>query len=173
MKCMQRMRPISYETQQVEPQFLTAYIFMSGVHHIAFIYRYTYSLQDTHSIALTPFSLFVFRDVRCLKEKKNVCCFSCVKKKKQKSGSSISISTNFCHTHTYTYIPWEDQCEWHRMTRMTGPDCAVMCNLITTHTHTHKTNEQGYLPYMVQVNAVIDVAYSKCLTCCGGPIHPR
>ena len=27
------------------------------------------------------------------------------------------------------------------MTRMTGPDCAVMCNLINTHTHTqpHKT----------------------------------
>ena len=24
------------------------------------------------------------------------------------------------------------------MTRMTGPDCAVMCNLINTHTHTHK-----------------------------------
>ena len=23
------------------------------------------------------------------------------------------------------------------MTRMTGPDCAVMCNLIITHTHTH------------------------------------
>ena len=22
------------------------------------------------------------------------------------------------------------------MTRMTGPDCAVMCNLINTHTHT-------------------------------------
>ena len=22
--------------------------------------------------------------------------------------------------------PWEDQCEWHRMTRMTGPDCAVI-----------------------------------------------
>ena len=42
-------------------------------------------------------------------------------------------------THTYTHIqvslipPWEDQCEWHRMTRMTGPDCAViMCNLINT-----------------------------------------
>ena len=34
------------------------------------------------------------------------------------------------HTHTH-------QCEWHRMTRMTGPDCAVMCNLINTHTHTH------------------------------------
>ena len=38
------------------------------------------------------------------------------------------------HTHT---PPWEDQCEWHRMTRMTGPDCAVMCNFINTHTHTH------------------------------------
>ena len=32
---------------------------------------------------------------------------------------------------------WEDQREWHRMTRMTRPDCAVMCNLINTHTHTH------------------------------------
>ena len=26
---------------------------------------------------------------------------------------------------------------YHIMTRMTGPDCAVMCNLINTHTHTH------------------------------------
>ena len=25
----------------------------------------------------------------------------------------------------------------HRMTRMKRPDCAVMCNLINTHTHTH------------------------------------
>ena len=25
------------------------------------------------------------------------------------------------------------------MTRMTRPDCAVMCNLINTHTHTHIT----------------------------------
>ena len=33
-------------------------------------------------------------------------------------------------------IPFrEDQFEWHRMTRMTGPDCAVMWNLINTHTH--------------------------------------
>ena len=28
-------------------------------------------------------------------------------------------------------------CEWHRMTRMTGPDCAVMCNLII-YIHTYK-----------------------------------
>ena len=26
-----------------------------------------------------------------------------------------------CHSHSL-----EDQCEWHRITRMTGPDCAVM-----------------------------------------------
>ena len=38
------------------------------------------------------------------------------------------------YTHTHTR---EDQCEWHRMTRMTGPDCVVMCNLINTHTHIH------------------------------------
>ena len=32
--------------------------------------------------------------------------------------------------------PWEDECEWRRMTiRVTRPDCAVMCNL-NTHTHT-------------------------------------
>ena len=27
------------------------------------------------------------------------------------------------------------------MTRMTGPDCVVMCNLINTHTHTHTPRE--------------------------------
>ena len=27
--------------------------------------------------------------------------------------------------------------EWHIMTRMTGPDCAVMCNLINIHTYIH------------------------------------
>ena len=30
-----------------------------------------------------------------------------------------------------------DQCEWHRIIRMAGPDCAVTCNLIHTYTHTH------------------------------------
>ena len=37
---------------------------------------------------------------------------------------------------------WEDQCEWHRMTRATGPDCAVMCNFINTHTHTQTTKQK-------------------------------
>ena len=44
-----------------------------------------------------------------------------------------------CDDHTYIQVslipPWEDQCEWHRMTRMTGPDCAVMCNSINVHTY--------------------------------------
>ena len=42
------------------------------------------------------------------------------------------------HTHSSIYSPLEDQCEWHRMTRMTGPDCADMCNINKyTHAHTH------------------------------------
>ena len=44
----------------------------------------------------------------------------------------------YAHAHTQVSLipPWEDQYEWHRMTRMSGPECAVMCNLIDTHTHT-------------------------------------
>ena len=38
----------------------------------------------------------------------------------------------YIHTYIHTY-----QCEWHRMTRMTGPDCVVMCNLINTYIHTY------------------------------------
>ena len=53
----------------------------------------------------------------------------------------INIHT-YIHTCIHTYIqslipPREDQCEWHRMTRMTGPDCVVMCNLINTYIHTY------------------------------------
>ena len=48
----------------------------------------------------------------------------------------VEFSKHHAHTHTVSLIPpWEDQCEWHRMTRMTGPDSAVMCSLINTHTH--------------------------------------
>ena len=48
-----------------------------------------------------------------------------------------SVKRTHTHTHIQSLIPpREDQCEWHRMTRMTGPDCVVMCNLINTHTHT-------------------------------------
>ena len=52
-------------------------------------------------------------------------------------GCRLQYHQNGKKTHTHLIPPWEDQCEWHRMTRMTGPDCAVMCNLINTYTHTH------------------------------------
>ena len=56
------------------------------------------------------------------------------------------IMCNSINTHTHTPVslipPWEDQCEWHRMTRMTRPDCAVMCNLINTYTHTQRERKQ-------------------------------
>ena len=42
---------------------------------------------------------------------------------------------NLINIQVISLIPWEDQREWHRMSRMTGPDCAVMCNLINIHTN--------------------------------------
>ena len=34
------------------------------------------------------------------------------------------------------------------MTRMTGPDCVVMCNLINTHTHTDdRAGLRGYVQF--------------------------
>ena len=44
---------------------------------------------------------------------------------------------NLINTYISLIPPREDQCEWHRMTRMTGPDCVVMCNLINTYIHTY------------------------------------
>ena len=52
--------------------------------------------------------------------------------------SSSLTHTHTCRPtcmHTYIHTYMEDQCEWHRMTRMTGPDIAVMCNLINIHTY--------------------------------------
>ena len=48
----------------------------------------------------------------------------------------------YIHTYIHTYPPREDQCEWHRMTRMTGPDCVVRCNLINTYIHTSPREDQ-------------------------------
>ena len=42
---------------------------------------------------------------------------------------------NLINTYIHTYISLIPP-EWHRMTRMTGPDCVVMCNLINTYIHT-------------------------------------
>ena len=40
------------------------------------------------------------------------------------------------------------------MTRMTGPDCVVMCNLINTYIHTYKDDRAGLRGY-VQFNKYI------------------
>ena len=63
----------------------------------------------------------------------------------QLTTSRIGNLTRLIHTllyvmtiHTYIlHTRKEDQCEWHRMTRMTGPVRTVMCNLILKkHAHT-------------------------------------
>ena len=78
------------------------------------------------------------------------------KRKKCRQERFASVTANRpppSHTHTSVIDPLipsrEDQCEWHRMARMTGPECAVMRDLITTHTrartyihtHTHTPDE--------------------------------
>ena len=37
------------------------------------------------------------------------------------------------------------------MTRMTGPDCVVMCNLINTHTHTHSVGSIVVSQYFIYI----------------------
>ena len=51
----------------------------------------------------------------------------------QVTTSRIGNLTRLIHTLLYVMIIHT----WHRMTRMTGPDCAVMCNLINIHTYIH------------------------------------
>ena len=48
------------------------------------------------------------------------------------------------------------------MTRMTGPDCAVMCNLINTHTHTHTLSSAG-MPDMMMLTEG-DVSFRNFFT---------
>ena len=54
----------------------------------------------------------------------------------ERSGYCVVHIVLTIHIYIQSLIPpREDQCEWHRMTRMTGPDCVVMCNLINTYIH--------------------------------------
>ena len=53
-------------------------------------------------------------------------------------GGEILCDTGWCVHKPDVQNKWddnEDQCEWHRMTMMTEPDCAVISSLINTHTH--------------------------------------
>ena len=69
-------------------------------------------------------------------------------------------------THTHTHTPWENQREWHRMTRMTRPDCAVMCNLINTHTHTHFPPLTGGCSEGADTLFPIETIRTICHSCC-------
>ena len=58
------------------------------------------------------------------------------------------------------------------MTRMTGPDCVVMCNLINTHTHIHT---HTYTPLFVGLGSCVcvkslDIFYCDEIQCFGGSI---
>ena len=71
----------------------------------------------------------------------------------------------YIHTHKVSLTPpWEDQCEGHRMTRMTGTDCAVMCNLINTHIHTHRhTHTRSLSTSLIFAHCkMISAARSSC-----------
>ena len=64
------------------------------------------------------------------------------------AGASTSPTSRIygITTHTHTHPPLGGSMRVaSRMTRMTGPDCAVMWNLINTHTHTHTHTEVARL----------------------------
>ena len=49
-----------------------------------------------------------------------------------KAGLRGYMQFNKCsHTHAHTHT------QWYIMARITGSDCAAMCNLINTNTRTH------------------------------------
>ena len=61
------------------------------------------------------------------------------------------------------------------MTRMAGPDCAVMCNLINTHTHTHThTPKSIYLKYnmVFRVRKSFEMRSTVLLTTTIGHVFP-
>ena len=43
------------------------------------------------------------------------------------------------------------------MTRMTGPDCVVMCNLINTHTHTQGKRESNAISVDRYIHKYVDM----------------
>ena len=51
------------------------------------------------------------------------------------------------------------------MTRMTGPDCAVMCNLINTHTHTRECGLR-----LTNINSIKGAVYIGCYAFVLGPV---
>ena len=57
------------------------------------------------------------------------------------------------------------------MTRMTGPDCAVMCNLINTHTHTHIRDVNSIFDVTVTIVASRVALGARCIVGAGVLAH--
>ena len=48
---------------------------------------------------------------------------------------------HLCYLEQIATFDLRSQCEWHRMARVTGPNCAVTRNSINIYTHTRKNTE--------------------------------
>ena len=68
-------------------------------------------------------------------------------------ATSLTSRINEMTTHTHTHTPlsrlirgfrnkYHHSREWHRMTRNTGPDCAVIYVQFNKYTHTRATRKQ-------------------------------
>ena len=58
------------------------------------------------------------------------------------------------------------------MTRMTGPDCVVMCNLINTHTHTHTHTHRKTEPQWRE-GGKIGMTHENAAKDCAGETEDR
>ena len=58
------------------------------------------------------------------------------------TSTSLTYVQNKRDDNTHTHLGRINASGIDRMTRMTRPDCAVMCHLINTHTHTHKKRKK-------------------------------
>ena len=78
------------------------------------------------------------------------------------TGPDYAVMCNLINKHTHT--PWEDQCEWHKMTRMTrgGLRGYVQFNKYT-HTHTHNNYNVLFtnITYLVQIFRFVGLARSS------------
>ena len=72
----------------------------------------------------------------------------------------VQLTTSRIFANFLLY-PWENQCEWHRMIRMTEPDCAVMCNFINIRTYIIYTKSYIYRRYFQHAHFIPTVGVIK------------
>ena len=57
------------------------------------------------------------------------------------------------------------ECEWHIITRMTGPNCAAMCNLTHTRTHRNHITTSTVMYCSVLVLLLKELSERYCIGC--------